>query len=127
MRNSTTEMASTLDCFDSLAALREEISVAIDCISRDALCEFELSLWRQEMLCARIKRTIRSTSVSQASREMRQRIREMCIALKSQSQSYAALIHKCNRSSAILQGLCYLYGPSKEPSRGIYLSVSCEA
>lgn len=128
MANNTSDMTSTLDCFDSLSDLRAEISVAIDCISRDALREFELSLWRQEMLCARIKRAIDSTRFSQGSEGARQRIQEMCIALKSQSDIYARVMHKCSRSTAILSDLCHLYGNVRDHSRNTNSSpLCCEA
>lgn len=125
MGNSNAEAALMLGY---LAALREEIRVAIDCISRDALHEFELSLWRQEMLCAQIKRANGSSTVRRAEGEMRPRILEMCIGLKYQSQSYATLIERCKRSGTILRDLCYLYGHSREHSKKTNVSsLHCEA
>ena len=128
MANSNADMASAFDCLDSVSALREEISVAIACISRDALGEFELSLWRQEMLCARIKREIGSTRLPRGSEEARQRVQEMCTALKRQSEIYSAVMHKCSRSRAILSDLCHLYGYSRQQSGSPNSSpLCCEA
>lgn len=128
MANSTTYTTSALACLDSLLALRDEIGVAIDCISRDALHELELSLWRQEMLCARIKRAIGSTPFSRGNGEIMQRVQEMCIALKSRAEIYAAVLHKCSQSRAILSDLCCLYRNSTEQFRSNNSSsLCCEA
>lgn len=124
MKSSNAEVALTLGC---LAALREEINVAMGCISRNALREFELSLWRQEMLCAKIRRAS-GTVFECTDREMRRGIRQMCIGLKDQSQSYAKLIQQCNRSNMILLDLCSLYAHSREHAKNAHVpSLCCEA
>lgn len=128
MRNSAAYTTSALACFDSLSALRDEMGVAIDCISRDALHEFEVSLWRQEMLCERIKRAIGATPLPPGNEEVRQRVQELCSALRSQSEIYAAVMRKCSQSRAILSDLCCLYGNSTEGSRSNNSSsLCCEA
>lgn len=128
MANSTAHVKPALHCFDSLSDLRAEIGVAIDCVSRDALREFELSLWRQEMLCARIKRAVGSERFPGDGEEAQQRVHQMCIALKDQSEIYSAVIRQCSQSRAILSDLCHLYGNARGQSTSTNSSpLCCEA
>ena len=128
MASSTIEIEPAPDFAETLAALRDEISFAIKCISRDALGEFERSLWRQEMLCQRIKRVIGPSSFSRGSGETRQLVGEMCTELKNQSEVYAAVMHKCRSSRSFLWDLCCLYAGSRGHSASMNLSsLRCEA
>jgi hypothetical protein len=113
---------------DLLRDLQQEISIAIDCIARNALGDLELSLWRQEMLCAGLKRAIVAICPSIADWSTRECLRERATALQDRAQVYALLIGQCRRSNAVLRDLCGLYGNAKGlPENSNVASLLCEA
>lgn len=115
-------------CLDALADLHHEVSVAMGCIARNALGDFELSLWRQELLCAGLKRAIVEVTPSRLDKRTRERLRELGMALRNQAQGYEVLVRECNKATAILRDLCLLYGHAKGISQISNLpSLSCEA
>jgi hypothetical protein len=115
-------------CFDLLRDLQREISIAIDCIARNALGDLELSLWRQEMLCAGLKRAIVAIRLSSADWSPRECLRELATALQDRAQVYALLVGQCRRSNAVLRDLCGLYGDARGlPENSNVTPLLCEA
>lgn len=110
-----------------LAHLSDEIGVAAECIARDALGDFELSLWTQEMLCAALKRSLASSEGREMDRKAQESLCKLAAALKGQAQKYEAIIRECSQSRILLRELCHLYGHAHGDSKNTaFPSLSCE-
>lgn len=127
-RVGSTNLDVVAGCEKFLGDLEQEIQAARGAIARNDLRGLEESLWRQETLCGRLKRSIpavRSATLSAASKVS---LREAASVLKAQSQIYEALVTQAARSTTILQHLCSLYrNAAQHPARAICRAISREA
>lgn len=115
-------------CAKFLGDLEQEVRGAAGAIARNDLRGLEESLWRQEALCGRLKRSIPAIHFAAPSATSRVSLREAASALKMQVQIYERLVTQSARSTTILQHLCSLYrNAARHPARVIYRSISREA
>lgn len=110
-----------------LADLERELEIATDAIARNSLAEFEQSLWRQEMLCSGLKRSMQSLRRAGLDSQPLKALRASARSVWTANRSYAVLIARTRQSAAVLQDLCGLY--RHLPSRRLSLepTLSCEA
>jgi hypothetical protein len=104
-------------CVQLLQNLQHEIQTSVGALSRNNLREFELSLWRQEMVCSNLRRLLASGDILAADGKSVSTFNDAAIELKLQADVFARLVERCRRSTAILQDLCSLYGNA---SRGVF-------
>src|ERR1700758_829107 len=107
-RNESTNVGIVTACTTVLRDLEREIQTATNAIAHNRLTDLEESLWRQETLCAKLKRsisTIRPSGLNAASAGL---ICEEASRLLAQTQVYGKLVTQSSRSIAILQHLCSL-------------------
>lgn len=115
-------------CVKLLGDLEQQIQAATRAIARNRLGELEESLWRQEMLCGRLKRSISAIRPPTSNVASVGFLRDAASRLKEQAQIYERLVTQSSRSTAILQHLCSLYrNAAQHPQRSIYGSISREA
>lgn len=115
-------------CVKILRDLEFEVRTATNAIRCNKLMELEESLWRQETLCARLKRSIYAIRPAMLNADSAFLLREEVSRLKEQSQTYEKLVSRASRSTAILQHLCSLYrNAAQHPGRAMYRSISREA
>lgn len=115
-------------CVKVLQDLELEVQTAMRAITSNKLIDLEESLWRQETLCAKLKRCIRTIHPAIVSAEAAGSLRLEASRLKLQSQIYENLVTRARRSTAILQHLCSLYrDAAQHPGRTTYRPVSREA
>jgi hypothetical protein len=111
-----------------LKDLQDELQVAISAIARNSLPDLELSLWRQEMLCAGLKRSLFVLARSTPGKEMLGHLRSETVSLQQVNLSYESLVQQSSWSMSLLQDLCSLY--KNAPAHSILHalpSLSCEA
>jgi hypothetical protein len=113
-------------CLQLVQAFQQEIRAAVRAISQNALTDLELSLWRQEMLCARLKRSMGPISSYDLREPLHGVLREALVDLKTESDRYERVVLRCSRSVIVLQDLCALYRGTAPGSRANKLSFSCE-
>lgn len=113
-------------CLRQLAELERELGIATDAIARNCLSDFEQSLWRQEMLCAGVKRALHSLRAPQPKTQAHA-LQTRAQSLRTANQAYAVLIARSQASAALLQGLCSLYRHSRVSASGPQRIFSCEA
>jgi hypothetical protein len=114
-------------CVKLLRDLETELETATSAVARNRLGDLEESLWRQETLCARLKRSISAISPAAPTATSRASLREAASRIRAQAQIYEKLINQSSRSTAILQHLCSLYRNAAEhPGRVMYRSISHE-
>lgn len=104
-------------CVRLLQGLQHEIQTSVGAVSRNNLRAFELSLWRQEMVCSNLKRLLKAGNTRAADATSARALNKAAIALKVQADVYARLVDRCSRSTAILRDLCSLYANA---SRGVF-------
>jgi hypothetical protein len=128
MNNSSLHPSETepRDWAQLLCALQQEIQTAVHAISRNALSDLELCLWRQEMLCGRLKRNFAGMSESARNEPFRSAFREALTQVKAESDKYQKVVLRCSRSAAVLQDLCLLYRGAAPARRENILPLSCE-
>jgi Zn-dependent oligopeptidase len=115
-------------CVGLLRELEEEIRLAQSAITCNKLADLEESLWRQETLCAKLKRSISSPHFRLLEVTSRNSLREAFSTLNTQVQMYEKVVTQSRRTTAILQHLCSLYrNAAQHPGRAIYKSLSREA
>lgn len=116
-------------CVHSLEELQEELEAAIDAIGRSSLPEVEQSLWKQEMLCATLKRVLPDVARAKPNPETIAALVTAGAALRISQRRYAAVIHAAQATNRLLQDLCSLYSPAAGEVRAHRhtQSVSCEA
>jgi hypothetical protein len=111
-----------------LRDLEREVQAATSAIGCNQLTYLEESLWRQETLCGRLKRSITAICPATPGGTSRASLREAASRLKTQTAIYEKLVVQSSRSTAILQHLCSLYrNAAQHPGRAIYSSISHEA
>lgn len=127
-RVGSTNVDAVTGCVKFLGDLEQEVRAAVVAIARNDLTGLEESLWRQETLCARLKRLIPAFGPAALNPASRATLREAASALKAQSQIYEKLVTQSRRSTTILQHLCSLYrNAAQNPARAIHRSISREA
>jgi hypothetical protein len=115
-------------CVKLIKVLEQEIQEGMTAIARNRLADFEESLWRQEAICVKLKRSIGTIRPGILNTGSYGQLREAASLLKTRSQIYEKLVAQSSRSSAILQHLCSLYrNAARYPGRAIYGSISREA
>jgi hypothetical protein len=108
--------------------LQDELQAAISAVARNSLSDLELSLWRQEMLCAGLKRSLFVLRRSAPGKELLRRLRGESVSLQHMNRSYESLVQQSSRSMSLLQDLCSLYTNAPVPAIDHALSsLSCEA
>jgi len=111
-----------------LKDLQDELQAAISAVARNSLYDLELSLWRQEMLCAGLKRALFVLGRSAPGKEVLCRLRGAGVSLQNMNRSYESLVQQSNRSMSLLLDLCSLYKNAPVPTIDRALpSLSCEA
>lgn len=117
-----------LACVGVVRALEQELVTATGAIARHKLADLEDSLWRQESLCARLKRELPIIHLSMPDDASRACLREAATELKAQLQVYERLVTQSSRSTVILQQLCCLYqNAARRPGRALHRGISREA
>ena len=115
-------------CVKILGDLDQEVQTATHAIACNRLADLEESLWRQETLCARLKRLISVIRPILLPATSFGPLREAASRLRAQTQIYEKLVTQSSRSTAILQHLCSLYrDAAQHPGRAMYRSISREA
>lgn len=115
-------------CAQLLEDLQHELQDAISAVARNSLADFELSLWRQEMLCAGLRRSTFLLGRSSVGKETLCGLRVASVALRRLNCSYESLVQQSSRSVALLQDLCSLYKNTPVPTIDHTIpSLSCEA
>jgi hypothetical protein len=115
-------------CVQQLEDLQHELQTAISAVARNSLADFEHSLWRQEMLCAGLKRSIFVLGRYAADKQSLAPLRVANIVLQNLNRSYESLVQQSSRSVALLQDLCSLYKNAPLSAiDGALPSLSCEA
>lgn len=127
----TQQSASALNlaqqCLQQYQALQQEMDTAMSAIARNALSEFEHSLWQQEMLSTGLRRTLFLVTCASIDPVTRSQLQIAGAALQQKSQSYKALVEQSAQAAALLQGVCSLYQTAPWPGRTTSPIVSCEA
>jgi hypothetical protein len=127
-RNGLTNVDVVAVCTKILGDLEQEIQAATHAIARNKLTELEESLWRQETLCARLKRSLCAITPAMLRSEVPVTLRGAASRLRAQSQVYETLVTRASRSTAILQHLCSLYRTAAQhPGTAMYRAISHEA
>jgi len=127
-RSGSTNANVVAACVKILKDLELEVQTATNAITCNKLMDLEESLWRQETLCARLKRSIYAIRPASLNAEGADLLREEASRLKAQSQIYEKLVSRASRSTAILQHLCSLYrNAARHPVRAMSMSISREA
>jgi len=120
-----TDIGAVATCVEAFEDLETELKTATRAISCNELARLEESLWRQEMLCAKLKRSISSARPDLMTTD---HLQESAARLQAQSRIYEKLVARASRSTAVLQHLCSLYrNAAQHPGRAIYGCVSREA
>src|ERR1700760_2312226 len=96
-------------CVAIFRDLEREIQTATSAIACNRLVDLEESLWRQETLCAKLKRAISTIRPAGLDAGLAGPIRSVACRLRAQTQVYEKLVTQSSRSTAILQHLCSLY------------------
>ena len=111
-----------------LRELEEEIRAARTAIAHNGLADLEESLWRQETLCAKLKRSLSSPHHESLRTTSACSLHEAASSLRTQLQMYEKVVVQSSRTAAILQHLCSLYRNARQnPGRVIYKPLSREA
>lgn len=127
-RSESTDPDIVAVCVKVLRDLEIEVQTAAYAITSNKLTDLEESLWRQETLCARLKRCISTIRPAMLNANSAGLLREEASRLKVQSQVYEKLVSRASRSTAILQHLCSLYrNAAQHPGRTVYRQISREA
>jgi hypothetical protein len=120
-----TEAHAATECLQHIEDLQKELQAAIAAITQGSLSGLELSLWRQEMLCVALRRSIRKIQNSGADRESLSRVHSAAPSLHHLNRTYESLVKRSSQSVAFLLGLSCLYKGGGLPAPLPHLS--CEA
>jgi hypothetical protein len=127
-RNDEIDTDPVTACVKTIGDLEQELQTAMSAIGCNMLKDFEESLWRQEMLCARLKRSISRLRLDPLKDEAARCLHESAVRLQAKSRSYEKLVARSSRSAAVLQHLCALYrNEAQHPGRAIHGCISREA
>lgn len=107
--------------------LMHELHLAMSAAARNSVEEMEHSLWRQEMLCAALRRAIERMHGSPQRAANRASLRAAGVALEHVNKAYGSLVQQGRRSVAPLLELCHLYrsAPASSPDSPL-TPLSCE-
>ena len=126
-RSLPSSAADLNDCASLLASIQREFQTAVHSICNNALQDFELSLWRQEMLCGLLKRSVTSIRSSPISHYSPGVLEKPLAGLKADLERYQRVVLRCARTTAVLQELSLLYCGGTSPYNANKLpSYSCE-
>jgi hypothetical protein len=115
-------------CVKLMNDLEHEIQSASSAIARNRLRDLEESLWRQETLCGRLKRSVSTICRATLNKDSTDLLCEAASRLRMQSQIYEKLVAQSSRSTAILQHLSSLYrNAARHSGAGMYRPMSREA
>jgi len=127
-RSGPTHVDAVTMCTEMLRDLEIELQAAANAIACNKLTNFEESLWRQEFLCAKLRRVITTIGVAVSGSTSPVVLREPASRLKAQCQVYEKLVSQSKRSTAILQHLCSLYrNAARSPAKKLHTAITCEA
>ena len=108
--------------------LIEELHVAMSGVARNSVEEMEHSLWRQEMLCAALARTVHRLRGAPHHDANLVAMHSAAAALGCVNRTYGSLVQQGKRSVAPLLELCYSYrGTSASSPDPLITPLSCEA
>lgn len=115
-------------CLRDIRDLRTEMADAVNAIAENRLPKVEESLWRQEMLCASLRRSLLRLGRAAPSKDLLVRLRDAFAKLQSEAAGYESLVRQSSRTSSLLGDLCGLYAPMPQQVRSSRLcQISCEA
>src|ERR1700739_2516776 len=121
----STDIDAATACVKIIEDLVQELQAAANAIGCNKLAGFEESLWRQEMLCARLKRKIATLRADSPKVESSNPLRNSAMRLQAQTQIYENLVARSSRSAAVLQHLCALYrNAAQHPGSATYGCIS---
>ena len=106
-------------CFRQMHDLEEAIQSAIVAIANDAVEELENSLWKQQVLCSGLQRSLESITVGGATPDLIDRVSRAMSTLHSANRTYAALVQQAQVSANLLLKLCSSY---EQPASSTVLS-----
>ena len=101
----------TAELLQQLNLLQEQMQAAIKALAQHSLADLELSLWRQEMVCAALHRSMGRLKSSE-DRGERFDLKEAARSLGQLNRTYGAVVKESSRSLAALLRLGRLYGNS---------------
>ena len=96
-------------CFRQMHDLEEAIQSAIVAIANDAVEELEDSLWKQQVLCSGLQRSLESITVGGVTPDLIDRVSRAMSTLHSANRTYAALVQQAQVSANLLLKLCSSY------------------
>lgn len=114
-------------CLQQFGMLQLELETAIDALSRNALTDFEHSLWQQEMLSTGLRRSLALLGIAPIDQKLRAELRSAAAALQKISRTYQAVIEQGGRSAALLHGVCSLHQAGPQHTTHTQQALSCEA
>lgn len=114
-----------------IGQLIDELDRAMSAAAENSIADLELSLWRQEMLCAALRRTIDQFrhQIPDSSWDMTSfgHLRSAGLALERVTQTYGSVVQQARSSVGSLLELCRLYQDPPVSSRGLLITaLSCE-
>lgn len=116
-----------LQCLQQYQDLHAELDAAIDAIARNALADFEHSLWQQEMLSTNLRRSLFLLANTAIAPELRRDLTAAGEALRQKAQVYKALVDRAEGTAKLLGGVCSLYQLAPSSSLETRPMLSCEA
>lgn len=97
-----------------LQYLIADIGASMDAISRNALPELELSLWKQETSCASLKRLLRNPEPAR-DQEALLLLRKELELFRTVTRSYDAVVRRAHGSTSLLMDLCSFHAAHSIP------------
>lgn len=111
---------------EQLAELSSAVSDALFAIGGDSVEQLEDSLWRQQILCVTLQRSLQNLSSKGLSRSALQHVIHAFRELTTLNASYALLVEQARSSTELLYQLCFCYSHSSqlpEPEPAVPLSL----
>ncbi len=96
-------------CIRQIHDLEEAIQSAILAVANDAVEELEDSLWKQQVLCSGLQRSLESITVGGVTPDLIERISRAMTTLHSANRTYAELVRQAQVSANLLLKLCNSY------------------
>ena len=103
-------------CFRQIHDLEDAIQSAIVAIANDAVEELEDSLWKQQVLCSGLQRSLESITVGGVTPDLIDRVSRAMSTLHSANRTYAALVQQAQVSANLLLKLCNSYEEQTFPT-----------
>jgi hypothetical protein len=121
------DQAAAAACLQLIVNLQAEVKASIGAVARNALAELELSLWKQEMSCAAVKRVLASNLGRNCEREIAATIRKELNTLLALARNYDSVVQRASQSNALLMDVCCLHKKMTSAHDGCHSLLSCEA